>query len=103
MAKGWEYKGQPIMFTEFGGTAYIKTTEGTSNWGYGVGVKDDNEYIERVSGLFNVLLNLDYLCGYCYTQVSDVQQEVNGLVFENREFKVNPEFLRKVQKNSVRK
>ena len=97
MAHGWEYKGQPIMFTEFGGTAYIKTTEGNSNWGYGIGVKDDEEFVERFSGLIRTLHSLDYSCGYCYTQVSDVQQEVNGVVFENREFKVEPSLLKKVQ------
>ena len=97
MAHGWEYKGQPIMFTEFGGTAYIKTTEGNSNWGYGVGVKDDLEYINRFSGLIRALHSLDYSCGYCYTQVSDVQQEVNGVLFENREFKVDPKVLKAVQ------
>jgi hypothetical protein len=89
------------MFTEFGGTAYIKNTEGntegTENWGYGVGVKDDQEYIERLSGLFRTLHSLDYSCGYCYTQVSDVQQEVNGVLFENRKFKVEPKFLKEVQ------
>lgn len=97
MAHGWEYKGQPIMFTEFGGTAYIKTTEGNSNWGYGIGVKDDEEFVSRFSGLIRTLHSLEYSCGYCYTQVSDVQQEVNGVVFENREFKVEPSLLKKVQ------
>ena len=97
MAHGWEYKGQPIMFSEFGGTAYIKTTEGNSNWGYGVGVKDDAEYVERFSGLIRTLHSLEYSSGYCYTQVSDVQQEVNGVLFENREFKVAPKLLKDVQ------
>ena len=97
MANGWEYKGQPIMFTEFGGTAYIKTTEGNSNWGYGIGVKDDEEYIARFIGLIRALHSLDYSCGYCYTQVSDVQQEVNGVLFENRDFKVDPKVLKDVQ------
>ena len=97
MASGWEYKGQPIMFTEFGGTAYIKTTEGNSNWGYGIGVKDDEEFINRFSGLIRALHSLDYSCGYCYTQVSDVQQEVNGVLFENHDFKVEPRLLKKAQ------
>ena len=97
MAQGWEYKGQPIMFTEFGGTAYIKNTEGTSNWGYGIGVKDDEEYINRFSGLVRTLHSLEYSCGYCYTQLSDVQQEVNGVLFDDRGFKVEPKILKKVQ------
>ena len=94
---GYGYNGQPIMITEFGGTAYIRNTEGSSNWGYGVGVKDDAEYVERLSSLFRALHALDYSSGYCYTQVSDVQQEVNGVLFENREFKVSPKLLKDVQ------
>lgn len=97
MAQGWEYKGQPIMVTEFGGTAYIKNTEGSTNWGYGIGVKDDEEYVNRFVGLIRALNKLDYSCGYCYTQVSDVQQEVNGIVYENRQFKVDPKLLKEVQ------
>ena len=97
MCDGWEYQGQPIMVTEFGGTAYIKTTEGSSNWGYGVGVASDEEYIARFQGLIRALHSLDYSSGYCYTQVSDVQQEVNGVLFENREFKVDPKVMKAVQ------
>ena len=85
------------MVTEFGGTAYQKTTEGNSNWGYGVGVKDDAEYIDRFVGLIRALNKLEYSCGYCYTQVSDVQQEVNGVLFENRDFKVDPKAFKAVQ------
>lgn len=96
-AQGYQYQGQPIMVTEFGGTAYQKTTEGNSNWGYGVGVKDDAEYIDRFVGLIRALNKLEYSCGYCYTQVSDVQQEVNGVLFENRDFKVDPKAFKAVQ------
>ena len=97
MAEGWEYQGQPIMFTEFGGTAHAKRTEGTANWGYGVGVKDDDEYIARFRGLIQALNKLEYSCGYCYTQVSDVQQEINGVLFEDREFKVEPRIFKEIQ------
>lgn len=97
MAEGWKYQGQPIMFTEFGGTAHAKRTEGTANWGYGVGVKDDDEYIARFRGLIQALNKLEYSCGYCYTQVSDVQQEINGVLFEDREFKVDPRIFKEIQ------
>lgn len=93
-AKGFNYNGQPIIFSEFGGTAYIKNATNGA-WGYGVGVKDDNEYIERVTGLVRSLNSLCYSSGYCYTQVSDVEQEVNGLLFFNRNYKVDPEKIKK--------
>ena len=96
-ANGYQYNGEPILFSEFGGTAYIKNTQGSKNWGYGTGVKDDEEFINRVSLLFKTLQKLDYLSGYCYTQVSDVEQEVNGLLFHNHRCKIKPAILKKVQ------
>lgn len=94
---GYSYNGQPIMFTEFGGTAYIKTTEGSNNWGYGVGVNDDDEYVARFKSLIEALNAIEYSSGYCYTQLSDVQQEVNGVLYENRDFKIEPAILKSIQ------
>ena len=84
------------MFTEFGGTAYERQTGADGKWGYGKGVKSDEEYIERLKGLFGVLDSLEYSSGYCYTQLSDVHQEVNGLVYGNREFKIDPKIIRAI-------
>ena len=95
-AHGYEYKGQPIIFSEFGGTAFVKNIH-DDNWGYGQAVKDDEEYINRLDSLFGALQKLPYLSGYCYTQVSDVQQEVNGLLDHEHKPKINPELLKKIQ------
>jgi hypothetical protein len=35
-------------------------------------------------------------CGYCYTQLSDVQQEINGIMDEDRNFKIDPAVLREI-------
>ena len=96
-AQGYRYSGQPVLFTEFGGTAYAKNLIG-DNWGYGNAVKDDGEYLARLKGLFDALNALKYSCGYCFTQLSDVQQEVNGLLTEQaREPKVSPELIKAMQ------
>lgn len=95
-AHGYQYRGQPIIFSEFGGTAFVKNVNDT-NWGYGQAVKDDDEYIARLDSLFGALQKLSYLSGYCYTQVSDVEQEVNGLLDHDHKEKINPELLRKIQ------
>ena len=100
-ADGYKYNNQPIMFTEFGGTAYEKntsiSTEGMKNWGYGVGVNDDIDYIKRLSKLFNALNRIDYSNGYCFTQLSDVQQEVNGLLYIDRTDKIDPKIIKEIQ------
>ena len=49
------------------------------------------------TGLVTVgIKSLPYVCGYCYTQLSDVQQEKNGFLTEERRFKVNPEKIRAI-------
>ena len=95
-AKGYKYNGQPVIISEFGGTAFIKNTHDGS-WGYGVGVKDDKEYVERLTSLFKGIQRIDYVSGYCYTQVSDVEQEVNGLLNHDHKPKIDPQLLKKVQ------
>lgn len=97
-ASGYSYKGQPIIMSEFGGTAYEKCVGGVNkSWGYGSAVKDDDDFINRFSSLISAIKELPYFVGYCYTQVSDVQQEVNGLLKENREFKIDPKIIKEIQ------
>ena len=96
IANGYKDQGQPIIFSEFGGTAFIKNTH-DGNWGYGIGVKDDEEYLERLNGLFSALQRMEYSSGYCYTQVSDVEQEVNGLLNHEHKPKIAPKLLKEIQ------
>lgn len=80
LADGYEYKGQPIMITEFGGIAF----ESDKGWGYGHQVRTDEEFLSRFEGLIQAIKSVDYICGFCYTQLTDVQQEINGLLTEER-------------------
>jgi beta-galactosidase/beta-glucuronidase len=91
-AKGYEYKGQPIIISEYGGIAF--TSE--SGWGYGNQVKNEEEFIERYRNITQAIKDLNYVVGFCYTQITDVQQEVNGLLTINREYKVSPDRIREI-------
>lgn len=83
--------------TEFGGSAYQnKCGNENKSWGYGEGVKDDEDYLRRLSSLVEATLDIPCFEGYCYTQLSDVEQEVNGLVREDRTDKVKEEELTKI-------
>ena len=86
LVEGANYKGQPILFTEFGGIA-MQSNSGGSNWGYGESAQDEKAFYPRLDKLVKGVYNCPFQ-GYCYTQVSDVQQEVNGLLDENH----NPKF-----------
>ncbi|WP_123043355.1 glycoside hydrolase family 2 protein [Cohnella candidum] len=91
-AEGYRYQGQPIMITEFGGIAY----QSDKGWGYGRQVDSDEEFLKRFEGLTRAIKSVDSICGYCYTQLTDVQQEINGLLTEDRKPKVPLEKIREI-------
>ena len=82
-AQGYQHQGQPILLTEFGGTSFVKDTFG-GNWGYGSAVANDAEYLARLGNLVDSIRALPHMQGFCYTQLTDVYQEVNGLLYFDR-------------------
>lgn len=91
-AQGYEYKGQPILMSEYGGIAF-NSNEG---WGYGKQVKTEEQFIERFRSITQAIKDLPYMVGFCYTQITDVQQEVNGLMTIDREPKMDPKIIRDI-------
>ncbi len=45
----------------------------------------------KMAALTQVILDEDEICGFCYTQLTDVEQEVNGLMTYDRKPKVDPD------------
>ncbi len=86
-ADGHRYQGQPALLTEFGGIAFVNDANGTA-WGYGNGARDGDELCARLSRLLEGIAKTEFQ-GYCYTQLTDVQQEVNGLLYPDRTPKVD--------------
>ena len=43
------------------------------------------------------------MCGYCYTQHTDVQQEINGLLDVDRNYKIDPEIIKGINDKIVEK
>lgn len=93
-AQGFGYKGEPVLISEYGGIAFEDNDK--ESWGYGEKVKTEEDFLERYKALTVGIKSLPYVCGYCYTQLSDVQQEKNGFLTEERRFKVNPEKIRAI-------
>jgi hypothetical protein len=93
-AEGEKYNGEPVIITEYGGIAFANNASG-QNWGYGYGVKDEEDFFERYEGLLKAIKNTPYIRGYCYTQLTDVLQEVNGLMTPDRKMKVDIERVKK--------
>ena len=85
MSDGFSYSGQPILLTEFGGIA-IEAEKKEGDWGYNNGAKNGEELKARIKNMLDAIHSLNFQ-GYCYTQLSDVQQEINGLCYLNRKLK----------------
>ena len=65
------------------------------NWGYGDNAKDHEEIYQRIESLIDGIRACGYQ-GFCYTQITDVQQEVNGLLDENHEPKFDNNRLKDI-------
>lgn len=90
-ALGQEPTGkEAFMLTEYGGIAFDDgSTDGA--WGYHGKEKDEESFFKRYESLQKAALAIPYCRGYCYTQLTDVQQEINGLLTADRKPKVNVE------------
>ena len=77
----------PFFISEYGGMSW--NTE--NGWGYGDAPKSEAEFLGRVKKLTDVLMDCDKMFGFCYTQLTDVEQEQNGLYTYDRNPKFPPE------------
>jgi hypothetical protein len=84
----------PVLVTEFGGTRV--SAQGAQGWGYGNSVADYDEWVARIGQLVKAIVDRPDMVGYCYTQLTDVMQEVNGLLGYDHVPKVDPELLKGV-------
>ena len=83
--------GLPLFVSEFGGIKWIpprkRGTEADNAWGYGDAPTTEEEFFARYEGQTAALLDAPNVMGFCYTQLFDVEQEVNGLYTYEREDK----------------
>jgi len=78
--------GQPIVISEYGGIAIKPGEEKPENgsWGYGKNAQNPEELVKRFCELTKSILDNPSIAGYCYTQLTDVEQEQNGLLHFDR-------------------
>ena len=92
-----EYDGQPYLVDEYGGIKWVVGQEFSEiSWGYGDAPKTLDEFYQRLEALTDVILGFDHICGYCYTQLTDVEQEQNGIYNYDRTPKFDMEKIRAV-------
>jgi beta-galactosidase/beta-glucuronidase len=92
------YTGQPYFCSEFGGIWWQpKAADGEYSWGYGDRPKTVEEFYDRFAGLCSALLDNPLMFGYCYTQLTDVHQEQNGIYDFDRSEKFDLARIRAAQ------
>ena len=96
-AEGYDHAGKPMLLTEYGGIAMQKDADDV-NWGYNGAAKDQQALLERFEAITQAFKHMPGFCGYCYTQLTDVFQEVNGLLDMNRNPKVPMEEIRRINR-----
>ena len=87
------YDNQPIFISEYGGIRWPDDT--VEGWGYGNAPATPEEFFARYKGLTEALLNNPEIFGFCYTQLYDVEQEVNGLYTYGRAQKFDISLIQK--------
>ena len=92
-----DYRGQPYFVSEFGGIWWNPDQEHAQSWGYGERPKTLEEFYDRFEKLCKILLENPEMFGYCYTQLTDIDQEENGIYKYDRSTKFDVNRIRKIQ------
>jgi beta-galactosidase/beta-glucuronidase len=95
---GYQYNGSPVALTEFGGIAFIPPGHDApaEAWGYSGVEKTADGALERLRGLYGAIARIPGFAGLCYTQLTDVEQEINGLMTYDRKPKFDVKRLREI-------
>ena len=92
-ARGYGHSGQPILLTEFGGVGY--KADDADGWGHTWAGSLDT-LLADLARIWDAIAASKALQGYCYTQLTDVEQEINGLLTYDRKLKCDLEIIRKL-------
>ncbi len=80
----------PYLIDEFGGIKWnpAQVDNSDQSWGYGQAPRSLNEFYARLEGQIDALMSIsDKVWGYCYTQLTDVELEQNGVYYYGRGLK----------------
>lgn len=96
-ARGSRYRGQPIVLSEIGGFLTIPTDVPPDKrdllYRFYASFESPEELLEKYRDLMRGIASLKFLAGFCYTQLTDIEQEINGLLTYDRRPKVAAEAI----------
>lgn len=97
---------EAFLVTEYGGIAFENIGPqgmmgGMQTWGYHEKVTDEDSFFARFQSSTEAIINIPYNQGFCYTQLTDVMQEINGLLTPDRIPKMDVDRFLKINKNPI--
>ena len=101
------WQGEPIHVSEYGGIGFkLENNDYTSErkvaWSYGKTTSSFEEFYARYEGLTTAILDNPKIYGLCYTQLTDVEQEKNGLFeYETRAPKFDMAIISEINKRKA--
>ena len=78
------YAGQPYMLDEFGGLPWIPESERETSWGYGAQIDNMEDFYKILEDEVDAIRESPHVVAFCYTQITDVEQEKNGIYYYDR-------------------
>ena len=93
-----DYDGQPYLIDEFGGLGWVppERRHADNTWGYGNAIKTEKEFFDILRGEVECIMKAKRIVGFCYTQLTDVEQEQNGVYFYDRTAKFDVAKFREI-------
>ncbi|HVF28835.1 MAG TPA: glycoside hydrolase family 2 TIM barrel-domain containing protein [Pyrinomonadaceae bacterium] len=106
-ARGSRYRGQPIVLSEVGGflaiPPHVPEEKRDMLYQFYASVQTPEEFLEKYHGLMGGIASLNFLSGFCYTQLTDIEQEINGLLTYDRKPKLAPESVAAIHRELFRR
>ena len=78
------YVGQPYLLDEFGGLGWVPQDQREGAWGYGAQIESEDEFFDILEKEIDAIASCPHIVGFCYTQLTDVEQERNGVYYYDR-------------------
>jgi beta-galactosidase/beta-glucuronidase len=102
LARGSKYRGQPIVLSEVGGFLTIPPDLPPEKrdmlYQFYASFKTPDELLEKYRDLMYGISQLKFLAGFCYTQLTDIEQEINGLLTYDRKPKIPAEKIAEIHR-----
>ncbi|CAG7916112.1 unnamed protein product [Penicillium olsonii] len=91
--------GAPVICSEFGGVNIAPPKDsaaaGERDWGYTT-ASDPADFLVRFEKLVKAVVEPGHICGLVWTQLCDIEQEVNGLYTYDRKEKVQTDKVKAI-------